>query len=403
MIRAAQLNLILLAAISGIARFAEAEAVAPDATAAQNLSQPQTISVPLEYREVEFSMGNVAVSLDGPKGDRSGLIEKAPETKGAKPVYGALQLGKERMELAWDKAQRKLYLDLNRNQDLTDDPGGVFSASAKGSYQTFRNIHLSATDEGGEWRFLVDLNLHEFGRSRLNGYASLRSFYAGKVELAGRSWQVGLVKRSVDRVGADESVTLLFRPWEDCTQSFSLYDRSADTFALRKKLFLQNQAYSTRTSFEGEGESSKPRLELVPQQTPLGELRVSGEGVHRLVLESRGDYTAIFDAPSGVLRVPLGTYNRTQVRLQKGDNEAFGDFDAAVTVSDKTVATLPVGGPLTNSVTVSRAGRWLQLSYKLIGISGRPYELVDRGERKAPEFAIYKGDRRLATGKFQFG
>ena len=402
-IRSAQLNLILLAAISGIARLAVADVVSPGATTAQSPLPPKTISIPLEYREVKFPIAGFRVSLTSRNGDRSTSIKKSPDTKGAKLIYGAIEMGKDRIALAWDKSQRKLYLDLNRNQDLTDDPDGVFSASGKGSYQTFTNIHLSATNPSGEWRLLMDLNLYDFGRGSMDGYASLRSFYEGQVELAGKSWQVGYVKELLRGTSSAESDRLLLRPWEARAQAFSLNDRSADTCALRQKLFLQDQAYGTKVSFEKEGGASKLKLELTPQQTPLGELKLSGEYVHRLVLEGARDCTAVFDAPPSVLQVPLGTYHHVQVRLKKGDDEAFGDFDVKVAVTDKTAATLPVGGPLTNSVAVSRAGHVLRLSYQLVGSGGKPYALVYQGQRKAPEFAIYKGDRRLAGGKFEFG
>ena len=74
-----------------------------------------------------------------------------------------------------------------------------------------------------------------------------------------------------------------------------------------------------------------------------------------------------------------------------------------ISVSDKAPAVLDAGGPLTNSVTAIREGQDLRLDYKLIGAGGATYQLVKHDTSKPPEFAIYKGDRKIASGKFEFG
>jgi hypothetical protein len=62
---------------------------------------------------------------------------------------------------------------------------------------------------------------------------------------------------------------------------------------------------------------------------------------------------------------------------------------------------LAAGGPLTNSVALSRQGASLSLSYQLLGADGGRYRLL--GPRKEPEFAIYRADKKVASGKFEFG
>ena len=65
----------------------------------------------------------------------------------------------------WEGGAKKLLLDLNRNQDLTDDPAGVipatalFSAGPSFIHQMFTNVPLSfpATSAGAP--MLVDLEL----------------------------------------------------------------------------------------------------------------------------------------------------------------------------------------------------------------------------------------------------
>jgi hypothetical protein len=62
-----------------------------------------------------------------------------------------------------------------------------------------------------------------------------------------------------------------------------------------------------------------------------------------------------------------------------------------------------VGGPLTNSVAVSRRGSSLYLSYQLLGAAGRTYSRIDLDRSKPPEWTAYRGDTKVGSGKFEFG
>jgi len=66
-------------------------------------------------------------------------------------------------------------------------------------------------------------------------------------------------------------------------------------------------------------------------------------------------------------------------------------------------ATLAVGGFLTNSVSVTRRGEVLVLSYRLAGQDGSDYSFAPDRPRTEPEFAVYQGDKKIASGKFQYG
>ena len=116
----------------------------------------------------------------------------------------------------------------------------------------------------------------------------------------------------------------------------------------------------------------------------------------------------VIDKPEAVVKVPLGSYRSSKVCLRKGDAEAYLDrrtqFSAAgrITVNNTKPAVLTAGGPLTNSVTVSRQGRKLSLNYQLVGAGGA-YQLVNQDRLHAPEFTVYQGDKKVASGKFEFG
>ena len=120
-------------------------------------------------------------------------------------------------------------------------------------------------------------------------------------------------------------------------------------------------------------------------------------------------YAVVMDQPGAVMQVPVGSYGPCRVQLKQGGAEAYrelagsGGSEAqnATKVSAGKPATLVAGGPLTNSVTVSRRGRTLNLGYQLLGAGGESYRLL--GARQEPEFAAYRGGQKIASGRFQFG
>jgi hypothetical protein len=176
---------------------------------------------------------------------------------------------------------------------------------------------------------------------------------------------------------------------------------------------------------------------------PLGEVKLTGQYIKSLVLRREGpsatgaspqaapgrryvlrsglvtpdlpqppSLVAVFDSPGPVLKLPLGGY-QCRFTLERGGAQAmplsqwfaFGQPAHPLVITATNAATLAVGGPLRNSVTVLQRGRTLVLNYQLVGVGGEPYTLL--GERREPEFAIYRpgknGDKKLAAGKFEFG
>ena len=136
------------------------------------------------------------------------------------------------------------------------------------------------------------------------------------------------------------------------------------------------------------------------------ELKITGEFVQRVTLEG-GPYQVVLDQPGATVKVPVGRYDSSKVSLRKGGVEASLDSPPQagrnpIIVNEKTPSVLTVGGPLTNSVSVTRAGRKLSLDYRLLGAGGA-YALINQDRTHPPEFTIYQGDTKIASGKFEFG
>jgi hypothetical protein len=371
---------------------------------ATNAQSGQVVSAYLDYREVNYRIINWPLGVT----TRSSAFEKEPPLSWSKVIRGFLQLGggSNDMAFAWDRAAGKLYLDVNRNLDLTDDPAGVLSCQGGLGvyYQTFTNIHLPFRIPGGNHQALVDLIFSNY--RGLYCSAAMRSLWQGKLTLQGEEWQVGLLGNAFEPRPSLESGNLLLRPWTERNKSFSLNSGSLEAFPFSQKLFFGNRAYQLQCTNEAQGGAVKVRVQFTEQQPSLGELKIMGGFVQRVTLEG-GPYMVVIDKPEAVVRVPVGSYGPSKVCLRKGDAEAYLDgrtqsSPGRISINDRRPAVLMAGGPLTNSVSVNRQGRNLSLNYQLVGVGGA-YQMVNQDRSHPPEFTVYQGDKKVASGKFEFG
>jgi hypothetical protein len=400
-------GVVLLGAFLFGAIFIVNAALGSEATAAGNPQSGQVQTVQLEYGEAGYGLLNESL----PVVTRSGPFTKEPAFAGNKVVRGTFQpCGGDSNSIAfvWDRAAGKLYLDLNHNQDLTDDPAGVFSALTARTvyYQTFTNVHLLFNTASGRCRMLADITFYNY-LSRPSCYLALRSFWQGKVTLQGQDWQAGIIPNASNESNSFESGRLLLRPWEKRNQPFSADDGSLVTVPFSRKLFFDGQAYQLDLAVRPRDGEARPVLQFTEQSAALGELKITGKFIQRLVL-SGGSQLVVLDQPAASVKVPTGSYIHPDILLKQNGAEAFckpgqTQIRWRFSVDDKTPAVLNVGGPLTNTVIVSRHGQDLRLDYRLVGAGGETYQLVNQNSSQPPEFAAYKGKRKIASGKFAYG
>ena len=137
-----------------------------------------------------------------------------------------------------------------------------------------------------------------------------------------------------------------------------------------------------------------------------GRLKIVGKGIEHLILVGKNNKRHEFDTPGEVLSLPPGKYHTEQVRLKGGFS--CNTYSRASTDSFKidpnSTTELKMGAPLTQTITVNRKGKILQLGYGLHGIGGEEYtEYTSANRSKPPKFAVYKGDKKVGGGKFEFG
>ena len=424
-------------------------------------AQPATPSgavttVPLEYQETSYQF----MYRDVPIECRVAPFPKEPASAPGPVVRGVLKFGgnpSNAIPFLWQGGARKLFLDLNRNQDLTDDPAGavpakmLFSAYPAFLHQLFTNVPLSfpASSAGAPMRldlcFCLDSVRHP---EKPFCNAAVRSFWQGKVTRGGQDWQVGLLQNLSDQPGSFLRGQLLLRPWAERNDWFiaasekpedtlgiawngmNWMARASEAFAFSPKVFFGGQAFQLDWAAEPQSGEDKLTLRLTEQPTALGELQITGSFIHRLVLTGE-PYRVVLAQPAPSVKVPPGRYYPYRVWLKQGKAEAYFDFgvplsgkanvleevsgaqmpvvsppppEQAVVVSEQRTTALAVGGPLTNVVSAAHHGRNLALSYRLIGAGGGYYRTWNGGGSGAqPEFTVAKSGRKIASGKFEFG
>jgi hypothetical protein len=318
-----------------------------------------------------------------------------------------LQFGKDTnnaIAVVWDQPQHKLYVDLNGNLDLTDDPAGVLSSTAKGFQQVFTNFTLPVKTTTGLLPAILDLHLFTDAEGK---WATVqlhsRSLWQAKVALGGEDWQVAAVDNLFGPEGPTAAKFLLVRPLAARTNSVSLYDPATGIVPFPGKFFWLGQAFHLERHLDLSGPTPVCKLSFTPQQPPLTELTLSGEFLHYAVLRDTNGYTAVLRGAPGTVKVPQGVYTVSAAWLKKGSAEAIRLGIEPLVVKATAVTNLALGGPLTNWVVLDRYGRKLLMRYQLKGADGGSYRLAHQDRTQPPEFTVYHGGRKALSGKFEFG
>lgn len=363
--------------------------------------------IPLEYQETSQALISVRMHV----AQQTAVFKKEPAKTTDKVMRGLLKFrmsDTNAMPFIWERDAHKLILDLNRNQDLTDDPSNAFEASSHSDfYAEFTNVRLPFQTSQGACRILADLRFYTYSGQPTCTLA-VRSYWHGKARLGGGDTQVGVVWSDLSGAMLFEKGQMVLRPWEKRNESLTVSLGSMDGFSFAKKLFFNGSAYQVDVTAESKNGELVPSLQFTEQTVPLGDLIISGKHIRRLVLNG-GPSLVILDQPTERVKVPIGNYSsQPRVLLEQDGKKASIDVNVApsgkrLSVESAAPATLTAGGPLTNSISVSRHGQVLRMDYRLIGAGGAAYQLASQDRSKPPKYAVYKGDRAINTGAFEFG
>jgi hypothetical protein len=140
------------------------------------------------------------------------------------------------------------------------------------------------------------------------------------------------------------------------------------------------------------------------QEQPLGELKIEGSHIERLVLKSKDGQTKIFNNPDQAINLPVDEYRLMEVDLKGGYScrirKPLPDH-ALITVHENKQNALKVGAPLKQTINVKRQGSLLVMDYHLKDISGLEYANTNIIER--PHFNVYIRNKKIASEEFEYG
>jgi len=130
---------------------------------------------------------------------------------------------------------------------------------------------------------------------------------------------------------------------------------------------------------------------------------IEGSHIKRLTLESGDGYVRTVERPGTSLSLPAGKYNLRQISLEGGYHSypRVGTEEGSFALTPEAPYRLKVGAPLKPSVKVARWGRFLTLDYRLLDAGGRVY--FGEQSTSRPQFTVYRGDREIGSGSFEYG
>ena len=345
-----------------------------------------------------------------PLAGREVVFKKEPDFGDHKIIRGAIPFAREEKDylcFAWDFTEQVLYLDLNRNLDLTDDPAGVISNKGESKWRPdFGNIHIQSDHPQGEIPYIVRLNLAAYNRFR-QVYCNVlvRSGWQGDIELFGKKWQLSVADNLDGVIGEEDIFTI--RPYEG-NEKETVNCGSTDRFYVPREIFLDGQAYNLAFEFGAQRKKSELIVSFMESQHPMGEIQLEGQFIKRLIMresEEKGSPLVILDSPDKNVHIPVRTYRMQRIFLDGGEKHGlfWADGKKEISVVQGKIFTLKMGGPLNHSVKARRYQRNLSLDYTLLGIGDERYIQLPRDRKNPPTFVITRGDNTIVSGSFKYG
>lgn len=140
------------------------------------------------------------------------------------------------------------------------------------------------------------------------------------------------------------------------------------------------------------------------QDSTMGEIKLEGESINRLILRREdNNEREEFRRPRQIIKLPIGKYRVEEIHLE-GGYIYYGYREPnrhPVSVTPDEPATLKIGAPLKQILKINRRGRNLVMNYELLGVGGEKYTSGNSGEPLI--FTVYRGDKEIASDKFEFG
>lgn len=318
-------------------------------------------------------------------------FKKEPAYSSSKIYRHALRFGDgptDFIGVSFDAAANTLYIDRNRNLDLTDDGPGVKAAHE--IFCEFHDVTLELTHDDVSVGYVLDIEIY-------GDYCNptVRSGWKGDIELVGKPCSMGIADNLDGIFGPDDSFIFDHERHRAARLPFGEVDEEL----LPQWFLFEGQLYRMEVAFRVQEGETVLAVTLTPITEGLMEITFEGQNVSRVVLWGQDDVYGILEWPVPVMRIPEGVYTPNQVYVL---DSFLGQPENGEELKPDGNTLLKVGGPLNPKVVVTRSGAALNMYYVLEGVEGAPYEPDSESENRA-KFAIYKDGRPIKTGQFEYG
>lgn len=318
---------------------------------------------------------------------------KEPEYAGKTVYRHPLQFGGGVLSfigMAYDVDANLLYVDQNRNLDLTDDGPG-FPGDASGAWMgEFSDVVLNLTHGDIPVRYVLDISI--FGQFYLS--ATIKSGWQADVEVADVSGVLG-VADNLD--GVFDGLDSLRFDHERHREARLSFGRS-EGVSLPRWIHLEGKNYALDFKFRVQDEETVLAATWTPITDDLMTISFEGQHVSRLVLNNLAEEYGLLEWPVPEMQIPKGRYTLYQVDLL---DSYTGHPRGTNRLEPGGNTLLKTGGPVKQEVSVSRSGAYLSMDYALRGVDNTRYSA--NREPEPPGFAVYSGERKVGSGQFEYG
>jgi hypothetical protein len=392
-IRMKGIGLIILCVLGG-----SLFCIFPSAPAARDddLSSETTHVFFLKHRVLDMPFHTISFKLGSTGVDFKNL----PPFEGKDIIQGMIVIDEKQnigIPLAWDRSFNKLYIDRNRNLDLTDDPDNVYTGDKKYNTCTYKNLHLDITRNDINIPCVCTLTLARSFR-KWDAALEINSVWESGAELSGDSWLLDISDGMDGIVGnsAHDRITIIPRAGFPAEQTESL------PFP-ENLLFLQNKAYKMNCSFIREGDETLLKTEFLETEPECGEMRITGKYISLLILS--GENQVILTSPTQTVLIPSGLYREQRLLLQNPGHERTLPLSLKknINIDGKNPYEFKDGGPLRNSMDIKRSGNRLIMNYKLLDAGNNQIENEWTDANQIPTLIVYQNGKKVHADKFNYG
>jgi len=326
--------------------------------------------------------------------DTEVVFKKEPVYAGDTVYRHILRFGKDNenfVGFAFDVKADKLYLDKNRNLDLTDDE--PYINTEEEPYRdtgSFKNVQIEITYENISVQYALDMQIYK--EYFLSG---VRSGWQGEIEIAGKKCMMR-IGDNMDGIFDGQDVFMFDH---ERHREVRLSYGEEDMLRLPQWIFFEGQSYTITPALRTLDGETVLAVTLTPITQNLMDISFEGQYVSRVVLRDR-EYqkSGIIDWPQPVMRIPAESYYLSQVDLL----DSFCGYPRTTRMITPGANTqIKVGGPVKQEIAATRSGSVLSLDYSLLGVDNIKYSADSYSNRAT--FAIYQGDKKVEGGDFEYG